>query len=56
MFFKFHPLTFIQLETGLRYFYYLFSLGIFIDFENDRGFLKFFNLLFFIRYTLAYQH
>jgi hypothetical protein len=56
MFFKFHPLTFIQLETGLRYFYYLFSLGIFIDFENDSGFLKVFYLLFFIGYTLAYQH
>jgi len=46
----FHPLAFIQLETGFYFFYLFFSVEVFAGFENDLGNLKSFYLSFFVGY------
>jgi hypothetical protein len=43
-----YPLTFIQLETGFRPFYFVALCGFFAGPENDPSYLEFFYLSFFI--------
>jgi hypothetical protein len=49
--FQFHHSTFILLEIGLCYFFYLLSVEFFTNFEIDSSYFKCFLLSFFVKFS-----